>query len=296
MLSIQQLSSELSIGVDTLRIWERRYGFPRPSRDSRGHRRYPPGQLEELRTVRKLQTLGYRPNRIFSLTHPQRLQLLQEQTEQLPPDVAIDRDLILKGALAELETRLYTVLEQQGVANLIFERLIPITGILDRHWSDGSLSIAREHMVSDMISDLLKNQLTEAQPSAQGPLLIFLTLCGERHKLGLMMSATLFQQAGARCRLIQEELPLSEIPRIAEETDCAAVALSFSRHYPTRQAKKDLAALRNSLNREIRIIAGGQALQKPFMLPGLILCTDLRRISEIYLREFGGSRSESETL
>ncbi len=28
MLTIQQLSHEVNIGVDTLRVWERRYGFP----------------------------------------------------------------------------------------------------------------------------------------------------------------------------------------------------------------------------------------------------------------------------
>ena len=289
MFSIQQLSAELGIGVDTLRIWERRYGFPRPERDSRGHRRYPANQLEALRTIRKLQDLGYRPNRIFRLTPRERQQLLKNREEQLSPDVENDRKLILEGSLAELETRLKGCLERQGIEELIFERLLPITAILDRHWNDGTLSIAREHMVSDILSELLKQQFAAPQPEAEAPLLLFLTLCGERHKLGLLMSAALFQQAGARCLLIQEELPLSEIPRIAEDTACAAVALSFSRHYPTRQAKKDLAALRNGLNRDIRIIAGGRALDKPLILPGLILCSDLHKVPEIYRREFAGN-------
>ena len=60
MLTIQQLSQELDIGVDTLRAWERRYGFPTPERDYRGHRSYSAAQLEELKIVKKLQNHGLR--------------------------------------------------------------------------------------------------------------------------------------------------------------------------------------------------------------------------------------------
>ena len=40
---------------DTLRAWERRYGFPAPGRDARGHRSYSSNQIEELRVVKRLQ-------------------------------------------------------------------------------------------------------------------------------------------------------------------------------------------------------------------------------------------------
>ncbi len=63
MLTIQQLSQEVNIGVDTLRVWERRYGFPQPNRDSRGHRKYPLAQVDVLRAVRHLQNLATGPAR-----------------------------------------------------------------------------------------------------------------------------------------------------------------------------------------------------------------------------------------
>lgn len=289
MLSIQQLSQEVGIAVDTLRIWERRYGFPRPTRDSRGHRRYPENQRETLRTVKKLQALGYRPSRIFALSPEDRLRLLEQQNSPADPaGLEAEKNLILAGSLAKLESRLRRYHEQKGVEELIFERLLPITQIMGTHWNDGTLSIAREHMLSDLISDLLKEKLLQPQTTASNPAILFLTLSGERHKLGLLMAAALFQRAGARCLLIQEELPPSEIPQTAQDTNCAAVALSFSNHYPTRQAKKDLANLRNALDPKIKLIAGGQALKNNFILPGLIFCTDLRKIPDIYQRELAG--------
>ncbi|MBW2519281.1 MAG: MerR family transcriptional regulator, partial [Deltaproteobacteria bacterium] len=75
-MTIQQLSQEIGIGIDTLRIWERRYDFPVPCRNARGHRVYSSQQVEELRLVKKLQTFGQRPGKIFSLSPQERRNLL----------------------------------------------------------------------------------------------------------------------------------------------------------------------------------------------------------------------------
>jgi DNA-binding transcriptional MerR regulator len=39
----------LGISPNTLRSWERRYGFPQPHRSAGGHRQYPPAEIEALR-------------------------------------------------------------------------------------------------------------------------------------------------------------------------------------------------------------------------------------------------------
>lgn len=287
MLSINQLSQELSIGVDTLRIWERRYGFPQPDRNSRGHRCYPQSQLEELRTIKKLQNLGYRPQQIFGLTTTQRLKILSGPEHKTEPELEVYDELILNGSVTRIETKLRSYLSGYGLQNLISERLIPLTKILGKHWEAGKLSIAREHLISDILEKILKEQLTRPQTMKSQARIVFLTLCGERHKLGLLMSAALFHQQGIDCLLMQEELPLSEIPQLVFDTGSHATALSFSSHYSPRQARKDLATLRNNLATGIKIVAGGQAVSKPFHLPGIIFCTDACQIPTIALKYFG---------
>jgi methylmalonyl-CoA mutase cobalamin-binding subunit len=136
-------------------------------------------------------------------------------------------------------------------------------------------------LVSDRLEQLLKEQLADPEPSATTPQLLFLTLNGEWHKIGLLLAAVLFRSAGLGCLLIHEELPLSEVPQLALDLDVAAVALSFSSHYPTRQAKKDLALLRNKLDPKIRLIAGGQAVQDGVALQNLIICSELEQIPAI---------------
>ena len=42
------------LSKDTLRVWERRYGFPQPDRDASGERLYPAEQVTRLRLIKRL--------------------------------------------------------------------------------------------------------------------------------------------------------------------------------------------------------------------------------------------------
>lgn len=286
MISIQQLSLDLSIGIDTLRIWERRYGFPVPERDSRGHRCYPPQQVEELRMVKKLQNLGYRPSKIFSLTATQRRELLKKLLGEDLPDNSAHKKLTTELPPKQIDLELNKHLQTLGLSNFIHQYAVPMIQTLDRGWTEGTLSIAREHLVSDRLEQLLKQQLATAPRTERKTQLLFLTLSGERHKLGLLMSAVLFHAAGFGCILLQEELPLSEIPQLATDLQVAGVALSFSAHYATKQAKQDLARLRSCLHQDIKLIAGGHAVEQGVRLPNVVICSDLQKIPELGNRLF----------
>ncbi len=284
-MTIQQLSQETGIGVDTLRIWERRYGFPMPGRDRRGHRDYSAKQVEELRLVRNLQRLGQRPKKIFSLSEIERYELLERLlTDELPQSPQLEK-LLRELAPAEIEREMRSQLRRLGLDNFVHQIIEPLLLHLDHGWSDGSLSIAREHLVSDCLTDLLQEQL-KIPPGDKSPKILFLTLSGERHKLGLLLAANLFRQQGLGTILLQEELPLSEVPQLASELRVAAVALSFSAHYSTRQAKQDLASLRRELPQEIKLIAGGQAVRRGIRIPNLIICGELQEIPELCRKHF----------
>jgi len=42
--SIAAVERDTGLAKDTLRVWERRYGFPAPARDANGERLYPPSR------------------------------------------------------------------------------------------------------------------------------------------------------------------------------------------------------------------------------------------------------------
>lgn len=285
-MTIQQLSKEVGIGVDTLRVWERRYGFPSPGRDSRGRRVYPQSQIDQLRTVKTLQNLGYRPGLIFAMQPEERLQLLADRQQPYLSARTSLQVLVTEATPEQIDSQLRDRFNRLGLQEFIRQVAIPIVNLLDHNWSMNNLSIAREHLVSDRLDQLLREQLAQPLNVPPRARLLFLTLSGERHKLGLLMAASAFHGQGVDCLLMNEELPLSEVPALAEELQVDGVALSFSCHYPERQAKQDLAGLRRELDQEIKLIAGGHAIRKVTSLPNLIICTDLDQVAEIMEKNY----------
>ena len=57
--TIANVEKETGLSKDTLRMWERRYGFPAPERDPAGDRVYPEAQVEQLR-LQGLQAINAR--------------------------------------------------------------------------------------------------------------------------------------------------------------------------------------------------------------------------------------------
>jgi DNA-binding transcriptional MerR regulator len=62
--SIGAVERDTGIGRDTLRIWERRYGFPKPLRNEKGERSYSEIQLRRLQRIRRLLDQGLRPGKL----------------------------------------------------------------------------------------------------------------------------------------------------------------------------------------------------------------------------------------
>jgi hypothetical protein len=52
-------------------MWERRYGYPKPSRDSNGDRVCSEGQLDRLIAILQLVEQGNRPGKLMTLDLPQ---------------------------------------------------------------------------------------------------------------------------------------------------------------------------------------------------------------------------------
>nr|WP_320113841.1 MerR family transcriptional regulator [uncultured Desulfuromonas sp.] len=283
MLTVQQLSQELGISVDTLRVWERRYGFPQPRRDRRGHRRYSEDQVAQLQIVRKLQSLGYRPNNLFGMSANERHQLLESslaEEDNLRPHGL--QSLVVSASLDELEQMLRHQLATTTVEQFILHCSAEVLACLDRGWMSGELTIAREHAVSDRVQKILLEILGRQQDTeVASPLMLFVTINGERHHLALLMAAVLFSCQGVRCQWLLDDLPMSELPDLVYATACHGVALSFSSHYSSLQARSDLMTLRRLLPDSCHLVAGGRGIAGAYEIPGTTVADDLGQVEAI---------------
>ncbi|MFO7832390.1 MAG: MerR family transcriptional regulator, partial [Desulfuromonadaceae bacterium] len=158
MLNIKQLSQEVGIGVDTLRVWERRYDFPCPQRDRRGRRQYPQEQVEQLRVVRQLQLDGHRAGAIFKMKPEQRMDLLHQDHNQKHLR-KISLEWILYAGPEEILLWLGKQLKTLGLESFIRQCAIPLIYLVDLSWKTGAIGVAREHLITDQLSVSLHQHL-----------------------------------------------------------------------------------------------------------------------------------------
>ena len=93
-LSIGALSQATGVPVDTLRTWERRYGYPLPTARSEGsHRRYSAETVGMIQLIVRALELGHRASAVVGRDSSE-LQRLIGQAEQRLAPLTADEQLV----------------------------------------------------------------------------------------------------------------------------------------------------------------------------------------------------------
>jgi DNA-binding transcriptional MerR regulator/methylmalonyl-CoA mutase cobalamin-binding subunit len=271
--TIAAVERDTRISKDTLRIWERRYGFPLPSRDSNGERLYTQDQIERLRHVKRLMDAGHRPGRIVALELAE-LRRLGEHRDTLAEPVLSKSTADITGVEDRLAADLLDLLRShepralrrallqqlliRGLARFIGEVVAPLLGEVGMAWSRGRLEVFEEHLCSEILESVLRGAITSLpEPPAQAtPRVLLATLPIEAHGLGLLMAEALLTTAGCDCMNLGRQTPLSDVVMAARGFRADIVALSFSTAVNTNQAIEALADLRAALPAEVELWAG----------------------------------------
>ena len=281
LFSIPETERETGVSRDTLRAWERRYGFPAPRRNRRGERVYPGEQVERLRLVKQLLDGGMRPGAIVALDPHQLRQLAPEPRSltALSGEVADLLELLTDGDRTELLPRLEALLREQGVKRFVTEVVAPLNRAVGEAWRAGRIGVLDEHQYAEAVRTVLTAALTALPEGSSAPRVLLTTLPGEEHGLGLLMVACLLRLEGAQVLSLGVQTPLDEIVRGATEGGCRIVGISCSGHMDRRTVTSQLVRLRRLLPPGIDLWAGGSGVAAIRSLPGTIrLFTDLNEI------------------
>jgi len=264
-IPIAIVERDTGIAKDTLRIWERRYGFPQPLRDANGERNYSADEVEKLRALKRLMDRGMRPGKLITLP----LGELREMAQAMPSrnrsrdeQVIVDRvvDLVRRQQCSELRVYLQKLLIQQGLRGFCAHTLARLNQDMGDAWARGLISVAHEHIYTQAVQNVLHG-LIATQPVSQGrPRILLTTVPGELHTLGLLMAEVLWTADGAECVSLGPQFPVGDIPAVVADGDIDIVALSFSLSFNSAQALAALRTLRACLPQQVEIWAGGAAL------------------------------------
>lgn len=266
-LTIAAVERDTGLSKDTLRVWERRYGFPAPARDASGERSYGRADLHKLRIVKRLLDAGHRPGRIVALP----LHDLQRLAEPLPaarqePDVPLaDLEALLELLRAHdvgrLRNRFGWLLTRLGLGRFTTEVVGPLTSAVGDAWSRGRLDVFEEHLYTELVQGVMRQAIAAVpQPGPEAwPRVLLSTVPGEQHGLGLLMAEALLVLEGCSCLSLGVQTPLAEIPSAAAAHRADVVGLSFSTMLSPKAVIESLRALRAALPAAVQLWAGGSA-------------------------------------
>lgn len=264
-MNIGAVERDTGLSKDTLRMWERRYAFPKPERDRHGERVYPPGQVEKLRLIKRLMDLGHRPGKIIGQSLEE-LEAMGSAGSALEPhsssETGVFLELIKSHESAELRHRLSLALASQGLKSFILDTVAPLNMAVGNGWMNGRLAVFEEHLYSELVRGILRNAITAIHPQGRSPRILLTSLPGEQHSLGLLMAEALLVAEGAFGVPLGNETPVRDIAAAARGYRADIVALSFSASYPEQRASEGLKDLRLVLPDTTRIWAGGTAVTR----------------------------------
>lgn len=274
-LSIGALAEATGMSVDALRVWERRYGWPKPERLPSGHRRYDGAIVPRLRRLVALMAQGHRPGSLLKLDDDA---LASMERIDVPDASGLDALLVAAetfdeaGILSALEAESHS----RSALSFVSEIVAPLMQTLGMRWADGTMGVHHGHFVSQLVGSFLMTN----RPHASGvgaPNLVAACLPGDLHDLGVRMLAFVASGEGARVHVLGADTPLESIAFVATQTCADTVAISVSAARGGVDADRRILELRSMLPAGTRLVVGGAGTQSPrrAYAHGVEKCEDL---------------------
>ncbi len=269
-VGIAAVERDTGIAKDTLRVWERRYGFPRPARNHCGDRVYPVEQVEHLRRIKRLVDAGHRPARVVPLSAPD-LEALARDTFGKPPAAISDPawraaapyiDLLRRHRADALHQNLSLDVLRLGLSRFVSSIVAPLNAAVGEAWMRGQLEVHEEHLYTEIVQRVLRAAITAASrvdAVSTQPRVLLATVPQEPHTLGLLMAEAILVLEGCRCVQLGAQVPLTDIVAAASAHAADVLVLSFSSLLPPAQVLEPLSELRARLPLAVGVWVGGSS-------------------------------------
>ncbi|MDP1927681.1 MAG: MerR family transcriptional regulator [Thiobacillus sp.] len=282
-LPIASVERETGLSKDTLRVWERRYGFPTPERDANGERLYAPTQVQRLTQIKRLMDRGHRPGKLLALDDTA-LRALDEARPSVAANPGVPQletwmHLVKTHDSDALQRCFYREMAKRGMAGFVQDIIAPLIARVGEAWSRNEIGVFEEHLFSQHLEKMFRTVLSNMQPQQGSPRVLLTTLSGEEHTLGLLMVEALMVVEDVYPVLLGPQMPIDEIVRAAQIKQVDAICLSFSSAYSPALSTQGLRDLRRMLPDSVELWAGGygvKAIRKP--IDGVCLLPEFKNL------------------
>ncbi len=257
---IQSVAEMTGVSAATLRAWERRYGVPTPRRTSSAYRLYSERDIEMIRRVRELCDGGMAPSDAAKmvLASVDARELVTQSHEADADELAVQKIL-------EAVDLFDTDMLEAAVKNALF--LGPATALFDRvfgpaleqvgqRWHDGTVSVAQEHLATEIIGHGLRHLLRLAQPERPTHHAVLACVADEEHSAPLYGIGLRLAEWGVRTVLLGARTPPHAIQHAVRAVRPSFVGLSMTVLPPAYRARELVDSYAEACDRTPWILGG----------------------------------------
>jgi len=258
---IRAVSKLTGIGIDTLRAWERRYGAVTPVRDGRG-RMYTNEDVARLRLLRAAVEQGHGIGRIAGLSDPELRGLAAAPSSaSAAPSASLDTTA-LTAALhafdaAGVDRELARLAAVLRPLDLLRSVLMPVLAQVGSDWHRGQGRIAREHLMSSTVRNMLGSFLRLYAHADATRRLLFATPAGERHEIATLGAAMLAASAGFSVVYLGPDLPAREIVGSVSPAGAHVLVLGLTMASTEENTARELGTIARELPLDVELWVGG---------------------------------------
>jgi len=266
------------VPATTIRAWERRYGYPKPHRDTGGQRLYSEHDIQAIDWLLDQTNHGVAISRAVEM-----LRGGHAGPEILVAQVASRGGRSFEALRAELGQALLTLDVDRGelilseafalfsVEDVCLHLLQPLLVEVGDRWHAGELSVAEEHYVSSFVRGKLFSLLEAYQaPDSRGPLVFTACAPDEWHEVGILIVSIFLARRGYAVRYLGPNLPLEGLAAIVARHHPAVVALSAQSRDSARKLRGASRVLQEGAPPHPRLVFGGQAFNTDARLRAMV--------------------------
>ena len=227
--NIGVVSRMTGIPENTLRMWERRYNFPVPTRTDGGHRLYSPQQVERVRWVKQRIDQGMQTrNAIQALEQSEATDQLVDVTPGLDLSTPYTRsgetireqlfDALVVLDKQQAELIIGDALAVHSLEHLLLAVIAPTFTAIGQAWEESRISIATEHFATNYLRQKLLMWMQTAPPEYPIRPVVLACAPGELHEGGLLMLGLLLQRLRWPIIYLGQSVVLADLVSFVEKT------------------------------------------------------------------------------
>lgn len=249
LYNIGVVSRMTGISLATLRVWERRYGFPQSARTAGGHRLYSEREVMRLRWIKARNDQGMHPREaIQAMRHLEREGRFPEaplapiahvQRQETGVSLAVFREDLVAALLAhdveKADQLLGQVMALAPLEDLVLDVIMPTMSDIGQAWEEGRATVAAEHLATHYLRHRLIMWMLMGPPAFPIPPVVLACAPGELHEGSLLALGVLLRRQRWPVAYLGQTVPMPDLAAFVRKINPPVVVLVAMTPEPARE-------------------------------------------------------------